>query len=115
MNWETVIIAAITALSTALVALSPVYLKLREDRRIEKTRSEDTARMAQIEAIRLLTERVEALEKDRDEMEEKLDQEREKRREAETKLVNAEIEIARLKAKVERLEKGDTGPLRARN
>lgn len=112
MNWETILVAVITSTATSIVALSPVYIKIRDDRRKEKQDAADTAKQAQAELIRQLTTRVEALEVDRDELEQKLDEERAKRRQAEAELAEALIEISRLKSKVEKLEKRDTGELK---
>jgi chromosome segregation ATPase len=129
LNWETVIVACIAGMGPALIGLLPLYWKMREEYRksAEEIRQKsqadklaekklqmdisEAARKASEELILQLTERVDALERNRDELEAKLDIERTKRREAERKLAEAEIHIARLQSKVERLEKKDTGEL----
>lgn len=112
MSWETIIVAVITSLSTSIVALVPVYLKMRADKRedAEKRKADsreerDSARQASDELVRRLQERIDNLEHDRDELETRLDTEREKRREVETRLAEALIEMKKLESKVAELEK----------
>lgn len=99
-----------------------------------QTEITDVTQKAIQETIRRLSARVEDLEKDRDTLEGKLDEERQKRRAAEAglarvelaaeariakvemaaeaRIAKAEREIERLNAKVTKLEKRDTGPLK---
>jgi len=123
MSWETVIVAIIAAGSSAAIALIPMFLKRRDDRLKEardKLKTEiDSARQATDELIRNLSARVAELAQERDEAdvakekaEVRLDEERAKRREAESKAAGLEIINHNLRNRVERLEKGQTGPLK---
>jgi len=123
MNWETVIVAIIAAGGTAIVSLVPVFVKRRDEHRKElmnKLKSDtDSARQATGELIRNLSARVAELAQERDEAdvakekaEVRLDEERAKRREAESKAAGLEIINHNLRNRVERLEKGQTGPLK---
>jgi len=91
MNWETVIVAIIGAATTAAVALVPMFVKRRDERKAAVAanlkRDTDSARQASETLIRNLSDRIaeltEALkesEAEKETVEKRLDEERERRR-----------------------------------
>lgn len=106
MNWETILVAAITGLSSALITLVPVYVKMRNDKETEAENSRlrkiqlendakkleadinSTVQQAAREIIKSLNERIDGLEED-------LKEERKAR-----KLLEAEIEEERAKRRI---------------
>ena len=97
MNWETIIIAAVAGLGPAVIALLPVYWKMKQDIEARKQEAEekkiaavkedtDVTRQAMVLLISQLTERNKKLEDDNEELEEKFDAERQRRRDTEDKL-----------------------------
>ncbi|HLE03993.1 MAG TPA: hypothetical protein VI729_05180 [Anaerolineales bacterium] len=91
MNWETVIVAIIGAATTAAVALVPMFVKRRDERKVAVAanlkRDTDSARQASETLIRNLSDRIaeltEALkesEAEKETVEKRLDEERERRR-----------------------------------
>ena len=91
MNWETVIVAIIGAATTAAVALVPMFVKRRDERKAAVAAhlksDTDSARQASETLIRNLSDRIaeltEALkesEAEKETVEKRLDEERERRR-----------------------------------
>lgn len=112
IDWSTIIIAVLSSLTTAAVAILPGWVKTRSDKiKLEaeadairkkadidaaKANSEitDTARRAAIEIISALTSRVDALDADLQRVLKELAEERDKRRAAESRVITLGDELA---------------------
>ena len=97
MNWETIVTAIFAGLAPAVVALLPVYWKMKQDIELRKQEAEekkksdakedtDVTYQTMVLLISQLTERNKKLEADNITLEDRLDIERQRRRDAEDKL-----------------------------